>query len=429
MAATKRAPRTPLTVSDIDVPEGAAALLGAHKDESVRAILQRLCAQSKYPEPYLKLRKLAQLLNIPGRSRLHTKRQLCAGIARHLQDKHGEDVDPEEVANLVHADTQYIPQRALALVGEFAGSPMAVDVIRMGQLGRERYFGEDGRERKAAQRLRQRVRDTVLREKARRIGQIKDDKLQFRSLIKLHETYGRDMLVALADVVNARELPITLGVYWFSLLNFPNNPLIFAVVVTMLRGGKKSRRWIMNRADELIREGGHLEALRYILDQASQQYAIDVFLDHNNSSVAKNVEAVGLFIPRVSEGPAKAAARAALALEDWPVIEALSRVWPGDDGVEGYVQRLRDHARLNPGPNPHKPYSHYGRVYDRHKSPFPHEEIDRRLLRPAFYKYGGDRHGDDSGDDTDTEAGRAEQGAGAGAGAGGGDQMADAWRR
>ena len=88
--------RPALSISDLGAP-GAAAALGAAAGEPVQSVLRRLCAQSRYPEPYLKLRELAQFLGIPGRSALRTKRQLCRGIAAFLRDRHGEEVAPEEI--------------------------------------------------------------------------------------------------------------------------------------------------------------------------------------------------------------------------------------------------------------------------------------------------------------------------------------------
>jgi len=360
--------RPALSISDLGAP-GAAAALGAAAGEPVQSVLRRLCAQSRYPEPYLKLRELAQFLGIPGRSALRTKRQLCRGIAAFLRDRHGEEVAPEEIEALVAADTQYMPQRAVALVAEFAGSPAAMDVITMGQMGRERYFGDEAA-RLRAQRARARVRDSVLVEKARRAA-TGDPKYMKADLDDLYRAYGDDDATqALAEVVSTGQLrnrsPANAGVTgqvrMYALFRWslegPENPLTIAI---LRAGGREAQMWALEKLDELV-EMGHVNAVRYLMDTQGAHFANEVLYraaEHDSAEIAR------VALERSTLAGAKRAARVALADGNASIVAMLSSARPG---VEEYVQRLRNYAR-----------DIYGDAEDvqlfAYRTPFPQEEV------------------------------------------------------
>lgn len=60
-------------------------------------LIRTLCSQAGYPSAYLKLRKVTQILDIPGRSSLRSRNSLCRGIADFLHTRYGLDISPDEV--------------------------------------------------------------------------------------------------------------------------------------------------------------------------------------------------------------------------------------------------------------------------------------------------------------------------------------------
>jgi hypothetical protein len=432
MAERKRA-RPPLRISDLTNPaEEAGRALASHSHESVYSVLRRLCAQSGHLEPTQKLRRLAILLNIPDCYREDlTRRQLCVAIAAHLR-RYGEDVDPDAVAQLVHADTHDLPEPALQLIGEFAGSPTAVDVITRGQLGREVYLRHEGA-RREARRLAQGVSDSVARScrasVARAVSSRALDSVQV--LQALYDQFGNYALREIANAVIADPAIIdSWNMYDWS-LRFADNPLTAALVRLARRySGRRApedagrvfpfvwyrelseyaNTWPRRNIRDWVRQG-HVGILRELVPQLDRRFAEDVLHTYLQEGwrllPAEVLEAVA---GRITLPRAKAAARVLRDRGEDQLVAQLCRAWPGEGGVKSYLERL-------------------GRVRG-----YPLDFTQQLIRREEGSEEGSDEHGDDGHDhefdrgedeyvwdeDEDEPYDDERQGRGPGAGAGAG---------
>jgi hypothetical protein len=134
-----------------------------------------------------------------------------------------------------------------------------------------------------------------------------------------------------------------------------------------------------------------VSAVRYLIDTQGAHFANEVLYraaEYDSAEIAR------VALERSTLAGAQRAARVALADGNADIVALLSSARPGRDGVEGYVQRLRDYAR-----------DAYGDADDvqlfAYRTPFPQDET-------------GD-------DDALGVHHAAHQGPGAGAGAGGAD--------